>query len=46
MSVWVRDGQPSDVQMPCFQGIVTGTTGQACSPSRSGFTACHTSTYG
>ena len=32
--------------MPCFHDVPRGMTGHASSPSRSGRTDCHTSTYG
>ena len=46
MSAWLRCGQPSCWQVPVFQSMLRGTSGQRVMPRRSGFTACQTSMNG
>ena len=46
MSAWSRCGQPSCWQVPFFQSMLRGTSGQRLMPSRDGLTACQTSMNG
>ena len=46
MSAWSRCGQPSCWQVPFFQSMLRGTSGQRLMPRRDGLTACQTSMNG